>query len=296
MCKYPFVKTPGGVKKSDTIVSEEARLASTPFPCGQCLPCRINKSRMWTHRILLEAMMHDYSVFATLTYNDKFLPIDGCLHKDHLTKFLKRLRKKIHPRKIRYFAVGEYGDKNERPHYHLAIFGLGMHDRKIIEKTWSTKNKEPIGFTYCGELNKKSARYITGYIVKNMKKNDKRLKGKTPEFKSSSTGGPGGLGIEAIKEIVEKLKKNKYEDPRIIRELQYGKQKLPLGRYLVHKLAELQGIDQNAFDVEFWEYQQDTFEMHMKEGEIFRDNVVAEKEEQRRSQLGRQKLTNRRRL
>lgn len=123
--------------------------------CGQCLGCRLDRSRMWASRIVHEASMHGDGVlnaFVTLTYRDieecetieqrehgHFLPSDRSLHKDHFQKFMKRLRKN-YPGKLRYYHAGEYGSICEhgidlslvkcplcnvgRPHYHAIIFGI----------------------------------------------------------------------------------------------------------------------------------------------------------------------------
>jgi len=74
--------------------------------------------------------------FITLTYNDKNLPDDYSLNKQHFKDFLKRFRKAIEPAKIRYFMCGEYGDDSWRPHYHAIIFGydftLSQEYKKIL--------------------------------------------------------------------------------------------------------------------------------------------------------------------
>ena len=101
--------------------------------CGQCLPCRINRRRKWTYRMLFEAMKHDHSAFITLTYENapEFYGVQT-LDPEHTKRFIDRLRKRLKrdtslphyfPKKIRYFLVGEYGDESDRPHYHLALFG-----------------------------------------------------------------------------------------------------------------------------------------------------------------------------
>jgi len=90
--------------------------------CGQCIHCRANRRREWVLRILLELEKHEFNTFLTLTYDDVHLPGDQSLQPKHLTDFFKRLRKKVeYP--IRYYAVGEYGEETERPHYHIALFG-----------------------------------------------------------------------------------------------------------------------------------------------------------------------------
>ena len=90
--------------------------------CGQCIHCRANRRREWVLRILLELEKHEFNTFLTLTYDDVHLPADQSLKTEHLTNFFKRLRYKVdYP--IRYYAVGEYGEETERPHYHVALFG-----------------------------------------------------------------------------------------------------------------------------------------------------------------------------
>ena len=88
------------------------------FPCGQCLPCRLNRRRTWTHRIMLEAMCHGDNAFVTLTYEDD--NVRSLVPKDP-QDWLKRIRKAVEPLRLRYYLVGEYGDISERPHYHVAL-------------------------------------------------------------------------------------------------------------------------------------------------------------------------------
>ena len=96
------------------------------FGCGQCMPCRVNKKRIWTHRILLESYEYTDNVMITLTYDDEHMPrLDdgrGILVPKDLQSWLKRFRKAIEPQRIRYFGVGEYGDESWRPHYHVIVF------------------------------------------------------------------------------------------------------------------------------------------------------------------------------
>lgn len=107
----------------------EARLPSVynqfkpiSLPCGKCIGCRLEHSRKWAVRCVLEASCHAQNCFVTLTYADEHLPPDGSLCKRDLTLFLKRLRKSRPGQKIRYFACGEYGERLRRPHYHLILF------------------------------------------------------------------------------------------------------------------------------------------------------------------------------
>lgn len=219
--------------------------------CGQCGPCRLNKRREWTHRIMLEAQCHAKNAFVTLTYDQNEVPGDGSLVPEDLTKFLKRLRDRLQPERIRYYAVGEYGDKSQRPHYHLAVFNLASCAKG---RTPWTRH----GFRPCGDgcscllvheewgkgrievaqLEAHSAQYIAGYVVKKMtKKDDPRLNGRYPEFARMSRR--PGIGANFIPNIVGTLNKLGLDATNVdVRELRHGKKKWPLGRYLGGKLLE----------------------------------------------------------
>ena len=50
------------------------RSALVPLPCGQCIGCRIDYSRQWANRCLLELKYHDSAWFCTFTYDDDHVP------------------------------------------------------------------------------------------------------------------------------------------------------------------------------------------------------------------------------
>lgn len=261
----PYIRTPTGVSRVD-LINKENRLAATPFGCGRCLPCRTNKARVWTHRILLEQSMNESSVFATLTYDDEKLPEDGNLDKKELQKFWKRLRKSMPDRKIRYFACGEYGPQTWRPHYHAAIFGTSIQDQQQIEKSWQK------GFVHVGDLTKDSARYMTGYILKNQFWQNESLEGRTPEFATQSRNpGIGALGID---KVADKLHKNKFYHGQRPKELQYGRKTLPLGRYLQNRLDQGLEIPEETREDDLLEYQLKIHKEHLKEDKNLFDSIV----------------------
>ena len=145
------------------------------IPCKKCINCRLAHSRDNATRITHEASMHDANSFITLTYSEENLPWDESLSKTTFQKFMKRLRKRIEPTQIRFFACGEYGSKSNRPHYHACIFGYDFPDKELyrveengnhlyvsetLAKAW------PFGFSSVGELSYESARYVAGYIHK----------------------------------------------------------------------------------------------------------------------------------
>lgn len=269
LCANPYVKVADGrIRKLDTVLSESARLASTPFPCGQCLHCRINKARMWTFRLLLENYVSSETIFVTLTYDDNKLPIGRNLVKYDYQNFLKRLRYRIKPRTFRYFGVGEYGDKTNRPHYHIILFNVGVSDSESIEKSWTK------GFVYVGEFNKYSARYVTGYVVKKMtRKNDPRLKGKEPEFMTCSLKN-GGIGASAALIIADKLKQYGIED--YVDQITFDGRDVYLGRYLTDKVNDVMRnkIANDQKERKFYEYQQELFEKYFDNGNI-RFNIIS---------------------
>lgn len=146
-------------------------------PCGQCMACRLNYGRDWAVRITSEARCYDENVFVTLTYDDEHLPENGSLVKKDVQDFMKRLRKALSPRKVRFFLSGEYGDTFGRPHYHLIIFNLGMFNDVFKEHVYDKQhdgyccrcavwNK---GNVYLGNVTVDSARYVAKYTVKKLK-------------------------------------------------------------------------------------------------------------------------------
>jgi hypothetical protein len=260
LCKKPFYK--------DNI----------PYGCGQCLPCRVNKRRLWTHRIMLEEKLHKNNCFLTLTYSDDKIPLHICddnvvrgnLNPDHVKNFIKRLRKKVDPIKLRYVAVGEYGDQTNRPHYHIALFGYPNCAFGIprvttrnpckcpqcteVRETWKdTQDNMSYGHTYNGQLNKDSAQYVAGYVTKKLtnpkdKKTAEFLKGRHPEFARMSNR--PGIAAPAMEELAKALK-GKYgylamQEGDVPNILKTDGKIMPLGRYLKEKIREKLGNEKET--------------------------------------------------
>ena len=162
-------------------------------PCGQCTACRINQSRQWSSRITHEQLKYgDKSSFLTLTYDDEHLPADCSVHKRELSLFIKRFRKALGTKKLRFFGCGEYGDKFGRPHYHVIIFGVPVdsdvygtrhvHYEKGRPLGWHCDFKcWPFGKTHIGTVTSDSANYCAGYVFK-------KIKGKKGQEYYSSLG------------------------------------------------------------------------------------------------------------
>lgn len=142
-------------------------------PCGQCIGCRIDRSRMWAVRCVHEASLHERNCFVTLTYDDSHLPSDMSVSVRPLQKFMKRLRKRFGSG-IRFFACGEYGENTFRPHYHLILFNFDFPDKVFFKM--SGKNRLytsdslssiwPQGHCLIGDVTFESAAYVARYIVK----------------------------------------------------------------------------------------------------------------------------------
>lgn len=128
-------------------------------PCGKCNFCLQAKRADWTFRLLQELKVSHSAFFLTLTYEDKNLPMVGnrpSLCKEHMQKFMKKLRK-VNSLPLRYYSVGEYGTKTDRPHYHSIMFNM---DRKGLDKlraTWGHGN------VHVGEVSVASIHYVTKF-------------------------------------------------------------------------------------------------------------------------------------
>lgn len=144
-------------------------------PCGNCIGCRIDRSGDWAMRCLHEAQMHPENSFINLTFNDEYLPDDYSVHVRTFQLFMKRLRKKLGSKKIRFYACGEYGPENLRPHYHSIIFNHDFHDKQLFKKTpqgnnlYTSKSLDEIwgfGFSTLGDVTYQSAGYVAQYCMK----------------------------------------------------------------------------------------------------------------------------------
>lgn len=144
------------------------------LPCGQCIGCRLERSRQWALRCMHEARMHESNSFLTLTYANEHMPHRGCLRYTDFQKFMKRLRKRL-DKEVSYYMCGEYGPLNWRPHYHACLFGYDFPDKEFyaqmpgsganlyrsaeLERLW------PYGFCSIGDVTFESAAYVARYCV-----------------------------------------------------------------------------------------------------------------------------------
>lgn len=205
-----------------------------PLPCGQCIWCKLERSRQWAIRCVHESELHADNCSLTLTYDDAHLPADRSLDVSHLQLFWKRLRKRF-PRSrgdgIKYFQCGEYGEACRvcrlsrklcessklhsfvpglgRPHYHACVFNFDFSD-KVPEKrsvSGSMLYRSPAlddlwgqGKALLGDVSFESAAYVARYCLKKISGKDAsaHYEGRLPEFVTMSRGGnvkgSGGIG------------------------------------------------------------------------------------------------------
>lgn len=143
-CWYPFYNqrmTPDGRRKLVGIYDR--------FPCRWCISCRIDRRNYWQDRLDYAHLERKSAAFVTFTYDDYEIPLnhfgEPTLRRSDLVLYIKNLRRQLdyhgYPplcfKNFQYYAVGEYGDRFGRPHYHVLFFGLDFHEcRNIFLKVW----------------------------------------------------------------------------------------------------------------------------------------------------------------
>lgn len=214
-CYHPLravlVISAGGVRRLS--FSRSAVGKGLSLPCGRCIGCRLERARQWAVRIMHESKMHEENCFITLTYDEKNVPKGRTLVVEDCQLFLKRLRERIAPTRVRFFLAGEYGEKLGRPHYHAIIFGYSFPDRvklqsvgqhaefssELLDETWGK------GICHIGSVTFDSACYVANYATKKItgKGAGDHYAGRKPEFVLMSRGGrkAGGIGRGWIKEF-----------------------------------------------------------------------------------------------
>jgi len=196
----PCTKPIRGTRGADGVVRllhgvPDSRLFGTgnrpelELPCGRCMDCKIRRSQDWSTRAQHEATLHQKNSFITLTFSDEGLALRELQHGTHpydlavqdWQLFAKRLRKQLNYHglgKLRFFQVGEYGDEQQRPHYHALVFGQDFKETeidrwkddaghpvwtsRIVEKCW------PYGFHEIKEMAPEAIAYVCKYVQKKL--------------------------------------------------------------------------------------------------------------------------------
>lgn len=214
--------------------------------CGKCENCRKKRVSEWSFRLMQHEKKCDTAYFITLTYDTTTVPITDRgfmgLNKRDLQLFFKRLRKAqesyikrqlssmgrsgsngMEFKPIKYYAVGEYGGRTRRPHYHIILFNAVL---ELIQPAWS------LGNVHYGEVTGASIGYTLKYIVKPsqvpMHKNDDRSK----EFSLMSKG----LGADYLTKAMIQWHRSDLENRMYV--VVNGDQKVSMPRYYKSKIYE----------------------------------------------------------
>lgn len=235
-------------------------------PCGRCAACISRRVSNWSFRLMQEEKISLSAYFITLTYDCENVPItkNGFmdLSKRHIQLFFKRVRKQHCSYgkfgvPLKYYAVGEYGGRFKRPHYHILCFNwelellvgpklFGNIERGIIQldgKRPFTCSSWPQGHITIGKVSGASVGYTMKYVSKPwrpMHMNDDR----TPQFPLMSKGlGESYLTAAMIKWHQSDLYKRQYCTT-------LDGKKISMPRYYKLKIASIQEKENiRAFNV-----------------------------------------------
>lgn len=204
---------------------------------------------------MLEAGLNADNSFVTLTYATDPVSLDPHHHR----QFMDALRKRLQPLRVRFYMVGEYGEKNDRPHLHYVLFGFpacrrsGQPNKKryrccapcdLIEEVWGK------GFIKNLPLEMGSARYVARYVIKKMTRfDDPRLGNRHPEFSRMSL--KPGIGAGVLDSVAATITRYNLLTPEgdVPVTLRHGDLEWPLGRYLRKQLRKKLGLDERSPNV-----------------------------------------------
>jgi hypothetical protein len=203
-----------------------------PFPCGKCPACVRRRVSGWAFRLNKQSEQSNSAHFVTLTYNDEHIKktkngFETLVKKD-VQDFFKRLRK-LTKQKISYYAVGEYGDTGERPHYHIILFNANP---KIVENAWKL-NDITLGNVHFGDVGDASVGYTLKYISKDKKIPQFNGDDRQKEFALMSKG----LGAGYLTENMVKWHTKGNIENKVYLPLKDGK-KAAMPRYYKDKLYD----------------------------------------------------------
>lgn len=173
-------------------------------PCGRCGACKTTRRNEWTFRIKQEYKGATNALFCTFTYRDENIPKKDnklTLRKKDYQDFMKRLRKHQANRtkiKIRYYCVGEYGTRTNRPHYHALLFNVHSDTIQEMDSIWSH------GHTKIGVVSDASIHYVTKYHVNRQYNPD------NPEQEFTTMSLKPAIGQRYIDKAAEWHRQNQY--------------------------------------------------------------------------------------
>lgn len=198
MCFYPIKISVPDLTRFDPETGA-AEYKPMLVSCGRCPECQSLKSQEWAWRCVDEASLYSKNCFITLTY--AVAPLNGVVRRD-VQLFLKLLRNRLKPLKLRYFGCGEYGKLHKRPHYHLLLFnyepddlqfyrmspsGVPVYISQFFNDVWK------LGYVYVERgVNFDNAKYSSLYMQKVLP----MPADKNPPFRMMSR--MPGIGVPAV--------------------------------------------------------------------------------------------------
>lgn len=196
----------------------------------------MDKAKSWALRNYHESQMSSSACFITLTFGDgatidnvfrlrefkhmsrnkKFSEARRRCHtlvRGDFSRFMKRLREELSAgywyvddqgnnrffqmkEGLRFYACGEYGEANERPHYHALLYNFDFPGKRylatekgniywthpVLERAWG------YGFVYISDFTINTSNYVSRYVTKkiNGRLKDEWYQGKEPEYQICS--------------------------------------------------------------------------------------------------------------
>lgn len=201
---------------------------------------------------MLEAGLYADNSFVTLTYAVDPVSLVPLHHR----QFMDALRKRISPLRVRFYMVGEYGEKNGRPHFHYVLFGYpscrratSRRDKTVrccsacdlLEEVWGKGHIKNL------PLEIGSARYVARYVIKKMTRyDDPRLGNRHPEFARMSLR--PGIGSGVLASVAATITRYNLLDSAgdVPVTLRHGTTEYPLGRYLRRQLRKVLGLNEKS--------------------------------------------------
>lgn len=223
--------------------------------CGKCIWCRRKRINSWFIRSLCEIEMFNskqFLYFITLTFSDKYLDVDGYnqLQLSHVQKYIKRVRTNF-GWKFKYIAVGEYGSKSGRRHYHLLLYGIPFIDKYTrikLAKCWK------YGFSYIKLSDPNSIYYVLKYSFKNVLGLDNsyysQLGFNVPFFTCSKGFGLDYYNknkLDILRNGYIKYRNRKYCIPRYFRKLMVFKDEIIHNSYFFDNYDIIQSLKDDLY-------------------------------------------------
>lgn len=119
-CESPYLRYRSGDEaKYEPLINRVIRGA---VACGRCRECVKNRKQDWAGKLLAEYLKSGSAAFVTLTYAKKPQAFRYKDVQDMLHVFRKWCHRKNRGTKVRFFCVGERGDKFGRRHWHMILF------------------------------------------------------------------------------------------------------------------------------------------------------------------------------